>query len=192
MHSKFRLFVGLVLLFALPAFGQASEPTPAATTAAPVIVAEGGGAAAVGGDVSGLQHGDGVYALRLLPPNGVWTLVGFVRVKNAGPACKDQAECDQGDWVLSKKVMSDLKGSTGSTQPAPWWEGKLPLPEWSVKMDRITTADPGATLATIASAFLASDGKGLAKDAFTATQVVSVRKLRTDCTGTNLETLKCP
>ena len=178
MQSKFRLFVGSVLLVALPAFGQASEPTPAATTAAPIVEMEASGAAEVGVDAT-MQHGDGVYALRLLPPNGVWTLVGFVRVKNGGPACKSQPECDQGDWVLSKTA-------------APWWEGKLPLPAWSVKMDRITTADPSATLATIATAFIALDGKSLAKDAFTATQVVSVRTLRTDCTGTNFETLYCP
>jgi hypothetical protein len=191
MQSKFRLFVGSVLLLALPAFGQASEPTPAATTAAPIVEMEASGAAEVGVDAT-MQHGDGVYALRLLPPNGVWTLVGFVRVKNGGPACKSQPECDQGDWVLSKTVMQALKNSTNSKQAAPWWEGKLPLPAWSVKMDRITTADPSATLATIATAFIALDGKSLAKDAFTATQVVSVRTLRTDCTGTNFETLYCP
>ena len=191
MQSKFRLVVGSVLLLALPAFGQASEPTPAATTAAPVVEVDGSGAAEVGVDAL-MQHGDGIYAIRLLPPNGVWTLAGFVRVKNGGPACKGQAECDQGEWVLSKTVMQGLKDSTNSTQAAPWWEGKLPLPEWSVKMDRIATANPSDTLANIASAFIASDGKGLAKDAFTATQVVSARRLRADCTGTNFETLKCP
>lgn len=122
MQSKFRLLVGSVLLLALPAFGQASEPTPAAATAAPVIVVEGGGAATAFGESSSLQYGDGVYAVSLQPPIGSWTTIGFVRVRNTNVSCGSK-DCDQAEWVISKRVMQALWMSANQPTPAPWSEG---------------------------------------------------------------------
>lgn len=190
MQSKFRLFVGSLLLFALPAFGQASEPTPAATTAVPALEVEASGAATVVGNASLLQYGDGVYAVSLLPTNGSWTTIGFVRVRNTGVACGK--DCDQAEWVISKTVMRALWTSTNQPTPAPWSEGKFPLPEWSVKMDRIGNVPASAPLAAAAKMFTDKlEFKVFVGHPFTATQVVSVRSLLGTCSGT-IGTLQCP
>lgn len=113
MHSKFRLFVGSVLLLSLPAFGQASEPTPAAATAAPVIELEGS-SGALSYDFRENQIGDGIYAIRLSDPikNIPWTSVGFVRVVNDVPG-----KCDMGEWVLSTSVMKKVGSPAGLPFP---------------------------------------------------------------------------
>lgn len=191
MHSKFRLFIGSVVLLALPAFGQASEPTPAAATAATVVEMEGSGAAKVFGNASSLQYGDGVYAVSLLPPNGFWTTIGFVRVRNTNVSCGSK-DCDQAEWVISKRVMQALWMSANPPTPAPWSEGKFPLPEWSVKMDRIGSVEASATLAAAAKKFTDVPAfKVFAGDSFTATQVNAVRIPLVSCTGT-IGTLQCP
>jgi hypothetical protein len=175
MHSKFRLFAGSVLLLALPAFGQATEPTPAAATAAPVVEMEGSGAVS-DGDVHN-QFGDGVYAVTLsdMAPTGEkWTTVGFVLIVNNQTS---PAVSDIGQWVLSERVMATLKLSA-----------KLPLPtERSVRLDFVGT---NSTLSSAAEAFLRSPlGSGFAKDTFKATKVTSVGKLLS-CSGT-ISTLQC-
>jgi len=178
MHSMFRLFVGSVLLFALPAFGQAAEPTPAAaTTAAPVVEMEGSGAASDGG--INKQYGDGVYAISLSDMNlsgAKWTTVGFVHVVNS---VVSPAVSDVGQWVLSERVMGLLKFSP-----------QLPLPFGkSVRLDFVGTS---STLSSAAQVFLKSSlGSSLAKDTFRATKVTSVGTLLT-CSKNTFETLQCP
>lgn len=190
MQSKFRLLVGSVLLLALPAFGQASEPTPAAATAAPVIVVEGGGAATAFGESSSLQYGDGVYAVSLQPPIGSWTTIGFVRVRNTNVSCGSK-DCDQAEWVISKRVMQALWMSANQPTPAPWSEGKFPFPQWSVKMDRIGDVGVSAKLADAAKQFTdRPEFKVFVGDSFTATKVDSVRSPLVSCSGT-IGTLKC-
>ena len=152
MQSKFRLVVGSVLLLALPAFGQASEPTPAATTAA--------------GVVEPLQHGDGIYLVLISnmdPKQEKWNPVGFVSITNL----KESSGIDVGDWVLSKKAMIDA----GSE------DGKLPFPEnRSVRLHFLDTIQGGQSFLEICRTYMRSiEGSRLGQDDFEKFQVVSVR-----------------
>lgn len=175
MQSKFRLFVGFVLLLALPAFGQASEPTPAAATAAPVVEMEGSGTVSDGGIDK--QFGDGVYAISVFDTTQTgakWKPIGFVLVVNSGlsPAVSDTSQ-----WVLSERVMGTGKAV-------------LPLPKkTSVRLDFVGTS---SDLSSAAQTFLQSPlGSGFAKDTFKATKVSSVGDVLA-CTKQTFETLQCP
>ena len=196
MQSKFRLFVGSVLLLALPAFGQASEPTPAATTAAPVVELEGGGPATEFEKVSLQQYGDGVYALRLRSKRALDLLfdtVGFVRVTNqiqcpkvSGTLPGEQGGCDESEWVLSVDKMNQLgKGVDGKVIAA-----VLPLPkEYDSKL---VFLGPAGTLIEAAKKFSASsEGKALAGDEFSVFRVNSVYRELEGC-GTRIEDINCP
>jgi hypothetical protein len=152
MQSKFRLFVGSVLLFALPAFGQASEPTPAAANAAGVIAP--------------LQHGDGVYLVLISdmdPKQEKWNPVGFVSITNL----KESNGIDVGEWVLSRSAMINA----GSR------DGKLPLPDKkSVRLDFLDEVEGEVTFLSISKKFMASlSGSQLGQDDFEKFHVVSVR-----------------
>jgi hypothetical protein len=199
MHSKFRLFVGSVLLLALPAFGQAGEPTPAATTAAPVIVAEGVGTF---GSLEGLppfklfQYGDGVYALRMRSKrltDLLWKTVGFVRVVNECSAVAEsiagaQGNCDQSEWVLSVDKMKELGKDSGGEGIA----AELPLPEEYDSKLVFVKIGKLITLSQAAAQFSeASEGKALADDAFNVFRVISFRTQLKDC-GDTIKELSCP
>lgn len=156
MQSKFRIFVGSVFLFALPAFGQASEPTPAAATAAPGVELEGS-SGALTYDFRHNQIGDGIYAIRLSDPkkNIPWTSVGFVRVVN-----NTQGTCDMAEWVLSNSAM----GRIGS-------EAKLPFPNGTtVRLELIGNT----VFLDLANAYIRTqDGQYLRRDDFKKFRVVS-------------------
>ena len=152
MQSKFRLFVGSALLLALPAFGQASEPTPAATTAA--------------GAIAQLQHGDGVYLVLISnmdPKQEKWNPVGFVSIKNL----RESNGIDVGEWVLSESAMLNA----GSR------DGKLPLPaDKSVRLDFLNTIEGDRSFLTICRKYMTSiEGSRLGQDDFDKFHVVSVR-----------------
>ena len=99
MHSKVRLFVGSVLLFALSACGQGAPTAPVSTVAAPATLPEGSAAGSGIGavpdverqvcgdgkmdDPTHYQIGDGIYAVRYLKSDvSPAPLVGFSWVKN--------------------------------------------------------------------------------------------------------------
>ena len=195
MQSKFRLVVGSVLLLALPAFGQASEPTPAATTAAPAIVVEGVGTFK---GLEGLppfklfQHGDGIYALRLrrkLDLNPDWKTVGFVRVENncsfgLNGSAAGQVECDQSDWVLSVDKMKAFGDE---------FEAKLPLPKDFDSELSFTSVSVSLDLPTAAANFSdAKEGLEVAGDAFKVFRVISIRQETKFCGATIQELKDCP
>ena len=193
MQSKFRLFVGSVLLLALPAFGQASEPTPAATTAAPAIVVEGVGTFK---GLEGLppfklfQHGDGIYALRLrrkLDPNPDWKTVGFVRVENKcsfefNGSAEGQMKCDQSEWVLSVDKMKAFGD-----------EAKLPLPK-DYDSELIVTQVPISPDLPTAAVNFSKEGEGreVANDSFAVFRVISIRQETKFCGATIRELKDCP
>ena len=104
MQSKFRLFVGSLLLFALSACGQGAPTAPASTVAATGAVPEGSAAGSGSGGAKVIdpydvvcgavdiaaQHGDGVYAVRALRRRGaaniaapsMGELLGFAAIRN--------------------------------------------------------------------------------------------------------------
>ncbi len=199
MQSKFRLFVGSLLLLALPAFGQASEPTPAAATAAPVVEMEGSGASGIMDELLPLEpteYGDGVYALRLRSKrltDVLWDTVGFVRVVNSCSAFAEsiaeaQGACDQSEWVLSVNKMKDLGKDSGGKDIA----AELPLPEeYDSELVFVKLGELKDLSEAAAEFSKKSEGKNLAGDAFNVFRVISIRTQLEGC-GARIKDLKCP
>ena len=113
-----------------------------------------------------MQHGDGIYAVLLLPKGGKWSAVGFVTVKNLDPS--GAPDCDTGEWLLSAQAMEDIN---------PSFQADLPLPrEVSVRLDFLEgSPDEGARRQAMAKFIESEAGKPLGREDFKKFRVVSFR-----------------
>jgi hypothetical protein len=113
-----------------------------------------------------MQHGDGIYAVLLLPAGGKWSAVGFVTVKNLDQS--GAPDCDTGEWLLSEQAMKVIN---------PLFEACLPLPQKvSVRLDFLEDSPDEGARREAMTKFIGSEvGAPLAREEFKKFRVVSFR-----------------